>query len=526
MKRATIILLLSIASMAFFFTGSSAQGPALKKEAFASKNLIDPDSQNFAEIKALLEKGADVNQKDADGATALMKAAYLGNFQLVKLLVDKGADVNASDNSGITALMNAAVSADLETVKLIAGRVADINVRDDGGATALMYAALSPRDDPAAAKYLIEKGADAGAQDFQGYSALSIAENHGKEELANFLKSLPAAGDPRAAYLYYALGALASLLILKIAIAKLFKKSETRSSNKKKNDPKPPVKTPEPVKVEKNVVDLFEAVAREDLETLKRLIAEGGNPDSLDQAGRSLLSAAACRGLDNIIAFLIESKVNVNFQDSSGKTALMFAVGSSPIATVRLLIGAGADVNLRDNEGRSAYAIASDKKNIKILNLLKAAGADEAADERPPAEAAAKSGDARQNGAGREEALLGFAAEGNLDEIRGLISKNVNVNAADANGNTALLIASGAGRLDIMKTLIDAGAGVNLANGKGITPLIIAAAKGHAKAVILLIKAGADFNAKTKNGLSALKCSAEKGFNDIAAALKKAGADQ
>ena len=55
-------------------------------------------------VKALLDKGADVNAKSKDGVTALMWASQDGHTEIVKaLLIDKGADVNAKSEKGWTA---------------------------------------------------------------------------------------------------------------------------------------------------------------------------------------------------------------------------------------------------------------------------------------------------------------------------------------------------------------------------------------------------------------------------------------
>jgi ankyrin repeat protein len=55
-------------------------------------------------MKVLLEKGADIESKDNEGRTALMRAAIYDQKTIVKLLLEKGADVNSKDNAGHTAL--------------------------------------------------------------------------------------------------------------------------------------------------------------------------------------------------------------------------------------------------------------------------------------------------------------------------------------------------------------------------------------------------------------------------------------
>jgi ankyrin repeat protein len=56
-------------------------------------------------VKLLLDKGANVNARNAVAETALTHASQKGNTEIVKLLLSKGADVNAKDDAGWTALM-------------------------------------------------------------------------------------------------------------------------------------------------------------------------------------------------------------------------------------------------------------------------------------------------------------------------------------------------------------------------------------------------------------------------------------
>jgi ankyrin repeat protein len=73
----------------------------------------------IAEVRGALDAGAEVNERNNYGWTALMHAARLGNDEIVALLVDKGADINAADNDGWTALMRASHRGHTETVKLL-----------------------------------------------------------------------------------------------------------------------------------------------------------------------------------------------------------------------------------------------------------------------------------------------------------------------------------------------------------------------------------------------------------------------
>jgi hypothetical protein len=53
---------------------------------------------------ALIEGGANMNQRDKDGSTPLISAAFLCHTEIVQALLDNGADKNARNNSGSTAL--------------------------------------------------------------------------------------------------------------------------------------------------------------------------------------------------------------------------------------------------------------------------------------------------------------------------------------------------------------------------------------------------------------------------------------
>src|SRR5918998_4599307 len=56
-----------------------------------------------AAVLDLLERGSDVNARDADGDTALMFAAYRGHGLVVALLLQYGANVFARARNGWTA---------------------------------------------------------------------------------------------------------------------------------------------------------------------------------------------------------------------------------------------------------------------------------------------------------------------------------------------------------------------------------------------------------------------------------------
>jgi ankyrin repeat protein len=68
---------------------------------------------DFEMVRLLIANGANVNQKNVRGATALMAAAIGGTASVVSYLLEQGADVNARDEDGTTALMWAESRRDL-----------------------------------------------------------------------------------------------------------------------------------------------------------------------------------------------------------------------------------------------------------------------------------------------------------------------------------------------------------------------------------------------------------------------------
>lgn len=56
-------------------------------------------------INSLIAEGADLEEKNEDGKTALILAVEEGYMEAVNALISAGADVNAKTDSGRTALM-------------------------------------------------------------------------------------------------------------------------------------------------------------------------------------------------------------------------------------------------------------------------------------------------------------------------------------------------------------------------------------------------------------------------------------
>ena len=138
------------------------------------------------------QKGGDnVNAKDANGSTALIRASKKGQTEIVSMLLAAGADVNAKEIYGNTALIVASGNGHKEIVAILLEKGADVNIKSDFGGTALMLASLRGHTEIVAK--LLEKGADVNAENNYGQTALSLASLNGHTEIVKLLRQSIAA---------------------------------------------------------------------------------------------------------------------------------------------------------------------------------------------------------------------------------------------------------------------------------------------------------------------------------------------
>ncbi len=125
--------------------------------------IRDADAQA---IRKLIEDGADVNARDAEGNTPLILASFYASPKCVDLLLEKGADANAANKAGVTALIRAATS--YEKTRLLVDAGAKVRVRTaDLGNTPLILAARRAGNSRTV-ELLLEHGADANERNDAG----------------------------------------------------------------------------------------------------------------------------------------------------------------------------------------------------------------------------------------------------------------------------------------------------------------------------------------------------------------------
>lgn len=142
------------------------------------KELREAASRGDIEsVKALLEKGADINAKDELGRSALLVVVSNAQKEMARLLIERGADVNTRDATfGITPFAYAMWTQNSETALLLIRNGAEPNMALISGATA-------------GAAPLVEAALGTNKVHARGLTcALSVAEHSGHKEIAERLK--------------------------------------------------------------------------------------------------------------------------------------------------------------------------------------------------------------------------------------------------------------------------------------------------------------------------------------------------
>ena len=148
---------------------------------FAQDIFTLAESGTPEQIQAAINAGAKIDDRDNDGETPLMYAAWFNeNPEVIKLLLDAGARINDRDGLGETPLMHAAIgNENPEVIKLLLDAGARINDRDGLGETPLMYAAWF-NENPEVIKLLLDAGARIDDKDVIGRTPLMHAAMYNK----------------------------------------------------------------------------------------------------------------------------------------------------------------------------------------------------------------------------------------------------------------------------------------------------------------------------------------------------------
>ena len=225
MRTATALRrLIVIGATATLLPGCGGDGgPAAGAPAIPRSLPQAAVSGDLAEVRRLLSAGADVDQRDARGRTAVTAAAMEEHVEVVTALVDAGADVDLQDTDRNNPLLVAGENGNVALLQAVLRGDPDLRVTNRFGGTALipaadrghvgMVRALLATEIPIdhvnqlgwtalleavvlgdggrahqeIVRSLVEAGADVGIADRDGVTALEHARRRGYRAIARIL---------------------------------------------------------------------------------------------------------------------------------------------------------------------------------------------------------------------------------------------------------------------------------------------------------------------------------------------------
>ncbi len=419
-------------------------------------------------LRAQLAQGADVNTRQADGATALHYAAHRNNLDAASVLIKTGADVNAANELGATPLWLAAVNGSAEMVRRLLEAGANPNVSLTMGESPLMAAARSGA--LRSVEELLEGGADVDTAEYErGQTALMWAAAQKHADVARLLIHKGADINAR---------------------TKVYHQLENTAGNTNPSGN---------FKMAHGGSTALMFVARNgDVATARVLLEAGADVDDTAAAGTSALVIATHSGHGPLATYLLEKGADPNAA-GAGYTALHAAVLRSQHGLIKALIDHGADINARVEQGTpgrrfsadysiraqlvggTAFWLAAKYGELEMLRTLVAHGADTTIAPKTGVSALQAamgspggSLESRRDRIGKTPPEPVAEEHLTLDLARLILDLGADVNAADVKGNTALHNAVLKKFKLVIELLVDNGAEVSQANVSGQTPLVLA----------------------------------------------------
>jgi ankyrin repeat protein len=140
--------------------GNEVNALSESHENFNTKDTLLHIASRYCQVEVtrlLVERGADINIRNARTATALHYAARSDSVEIINILLDKGMSVDLADEDDRTPLHYAARYGNVEATKALVERGASLIAMTKKGDTALFLAGRFVKLE--VSDYLMEKGA-------------------------------------------------------------------------------------------------------------------------------------------------------------------------------------------------------------------------------------------------------------------------------------------------------------------------------------------------------------------------------
>lgn len=305
-------------------------------------------------INFLLDKGCDINAKNANGETALFNAVRTNNPEIIQLMINGGADIHERDNLGSTALHAAARWSAPKSITELINLGININAQNSNGKTALSEAVVSGKAD--VVKQLLDYGANPNSCDTDGVTVIMESIKVCNRDMVRTLLYYGANSniqDINGRNAYHE-----AAYVGNISIINMIRETGVNPLARDKQG-----RTP------------FSLVINKDIETIKAVLGESYNITDTD-GNTPIHIVVKSKASKLLLQTLIDEGYPVDIRNADGYTALNYAIESDDLATALLLLENGADpFQMIDRKGRNGVSIALEKNDSKMIeNIVRYAG--------------------------------------------------------------------------------------------------------------------------------------------------------
>ncbi|WP_041990698.1 ankyrin repeat domain-containing protein [Capnocytophaga cynodegmi] len=327
---------------------------------------------NLPLINYLLQKGADVNVKDSHMYTPLLFATVRGNIntELYDILINKGANIDEKNENGANALLLAIPHIkDLKEAQYFIKKGLSLKSIDNNGDNALFYAARNGNQK--IINQLIKKGLNPKTLNNKGQNLMFAASEGSRMktndlEFFKYIESLGVSPNQKDKE------GLSPLFILSsrhkdIAVLNYFldKGNSVNQLDKEGNTP------------------LINASSRNSLEVVSLLENKSSNINTTNNQGHSALTLAVARNTSDVVSYLIKKGADINVKDTKGNTLVYYLLESYTPRDIKkfdekwnILAEKGLNFAQNQEKGSNIYHLAVDKADLNLLQKVASVNVD------------------------------------------------------------------------------------------------------------------------------------------------------
>ena len=388
-----------------------------------------------------------------DVDTLLLMAAKNGNAPVFQELLNRGANLDVVDENGAKPLACAVKKGSPEIIKMLCEKGVDVNQTGPEG-SALHYLGYCNESDPEVLSEIIQILVDHGANLFelnnQNLTSWECAQDVNPAVETALLQARGSQGDT---YLHHACE-IGNLELVK----RLLQQKEIDIDVENEDEERP----------------IASAIKKGEWAVAQFLCNQGCNVSSIGPEGSALHYLAYCESsdsnqLDIIVKKLIASGCKIDERNKDGQPPLHFAALYGNEAVFDALLRAGADIEKRDDEDDTLVPYAMEGGNYAIITYVLQTNLDATQALHSLSHCKVKNTDFAKiielckkysidinakDGEGKTP-LLDAAKRGNALYFNELINQGANTSIQDSTGKSVVAYAVEGGNLTILKWLIE-----------------------------------------------------------------------